>query len=187
MCQFRTLGGGPAYGRRQELANAGDGNVAPARGRLRHQRRVANLAVEHEPLRVQGALRLLHEKPRGLRRDGDEDRRRHGAGPTLVRSAGDGQPGPDPRALTQARFGHAGTALTIQGAVWLRRACPAASEHAAIRGLRLLRPVARRVPGVSVITNTGPAGAFRSVAAAVMIVSLGPQGALAADPPTDRV
>src|SRR4030095_16044955 len=187
MCQFRTLGGGPAYGRRQELANAGDGNVAPARGRLRHQRRVANLAVEHEPLRVQGALRLLHEKPRGLRRDGDEDRRRHGAGPELVRSAGDGQPGPDPRALTQARFGHAGTALTIQGAVWLRPACPAAPEPAAIRGLRLLRPLARRMPRVSGMTNIRLARASRSGAAGVMIISLGARGALAADPPTDRV
>jgi len=26
---------------------------------------VEHLAVEHEPLRVQGALRLLHEKPQG--------------------------------------------------------------------------------------------------------------------------
>src|SRR5262249_6884375 len=128
---FEPLGGGPVYAGRQELANAGGGNVALARGWLRHQRGVANLAVEHEPLRVQGALRLLDEEPRRLRQDRHKERRRHGAKPELVRSTGDRQPGPDPRALTRARPGHAGTALTIQGAVWLRRPRLAAPQPAA--------------------------------------------------------
>src|SRR5262247_1373240 len=184
---FEPLGGGPAYARRQELANGGVGNVAPARGRLRHQRGVANLAVEHEPLRVKGALRLLDEEPWGLRRDGDEARRCPGAEPELVRPARDGQPGPDPRALTEARLGHAGTDLTIQGAVWLRRAQPSALEPAAFRGLRLPCRLARRMPWVSRMTNIRLARVVSSVAAAVMVVSFGAQGALAADPPTDRV
>ena len=37
------------------------------------------------------------------------------------------------------------------------------------------------------MTNLRLARAIRSVAAAVMVVSFGAQGALAADPPTDRV
>src|SRR6059036_1629279 len=102
MCQFRTPGGGPAYAR-HALETVRRWNITPDRRRLRKQRGVEHLAVEHEPLRVQGALRLLHEKPRGRGRDGHEERRRPGADAELVRSGRDGQSGPDPRALAGLR------------------------------------------------------------------------------------
>src|SRR5262249_5556883 len=83
---------------REALALDRGGNRTLARWRLRVERGVADVAVEHQPLRVEGALRLLDEEPfRGSYRDAPG--RCHGPEPELVREGGHGRPGPDPRAL----------------------------------------------------------------------------------------
>src|SRR5438105_14858148 len=93
-----TSGGGSDHVR-HALAFARDRNRTAAGRWLRIERGVADLALEHEPFRLEGALRLLDEESRRELAGRDAAGRRDGPEPELVWQGCYGKSGADPRAV----------------------------------------------------------------------------------------